>query len=92
MIPTSLIFSYRLCVLDLPGWHLGDVNVPNRQIWMDNNREVKELEDTGLDRMRAAMDFVQQLPATPSMPSRLQAESTMQQLQSLSINQASVLR
>ncbi|KAK9809368.1 hypothetical protein WJX73_009107 [Symbiochloris irregularis] len=64
-----------------------------RQIWMDNNREVKELEDTGMDRMRAAMDFVQQLPATASiLPSRVASESTMQQLQALSISQASVLR
>lgn len=65
----------------------------DRQAWMDNNKEVKELEDTGMDRMRAAMDFVQQLPASPTMlPSRLQAEATMQQLQTLSISQAAVLR
>ena len=60
---------------------------------MDNNKEVKELEDTGMDRMRAAMDFVQQLPSSPSiLSSRLQAESIMQQLQNMSVSQAAVLR
>lgn len=60
---------------------------------MDHNKEVRELEDLGLDRMKAALEFVQQLPAsTNALPSRAQAEGIMTQLQKLSISQVSVLR
>ena len=65
---------------------------------MDRIKEVRELEESAVERerMRTAMEFVQQLPSNFStMPvpnSRPHAEFIMQNLQASPITQPSVLR